>query len=29
VVIPDTWVDLLRDFNLLYDEAEYKSSQKN
>lgn len=29
VVIPDTGVELLRDFNLLYDEAEYKSSQKN
>jgi hypothetical protein len=29
VVIPDTWVEFLRDFNLLYDESEYKASQKS
>ncbi len=27
VVIPDTWAELLKEFDLLYDEAEYKSQQ--
>lgn len=29
VVIPDTWVEFLRDFNLLYNESEYKATQKS
>jgi len=27
VVVPDSWEELLRDLNLLYDEAEYKENR--
>lgn len=29
IVIPDSWVDFLRDFNLLYEESDYKNSQNS
>lgn len=28
IVIPDTWSEVLKDFNLLYDEAEFKAKQE-